>query len=375
MLVRANSLAGCLLCDLSLGGAGTGRIAATDGAGGANAHGDVLTIQKQLSGVRSEDGGRRRPGRGRLDRPCGQGRDRRMSEAAETDDPGRPLRPQRNDTAAAERAFRSVSAKSVLYQDDAARLKRVGATLAYLIATSFLAERAIEAAMDYLNLAAAATTETSTRRLTGAPISSASLARKRRIRLSRLRFIRTTTAAPHRSDQPSQFGSAIFEAIRGELTRVYGLFADATGRSERSDGATSRRIYLCEGIDAGPADHFAHILTHELFHFVDDETKKRRIIDAPHGYTRRRDAAFTSTENAQRRELRAVFTHTAIGRYRAHRQPADARALCAGRHAVGVQATGRELPAGQRTAALNDLRARKARSAWSRRQARNTPMI
>ena len=42
------------------------------------------------------------------------------------------------------------------------------------------------------------------------------------------------------------------------------------------------RVYLCVGIDTVVEDLFTHILMHEMFHFVDEETKAHVIGD--HGY-------------------------------------------------------------------------------------------
>src|SRR5271157_2298216 len=153
MLVRANSPAGCLLCELSLGGAGSGRIAASVGAGGANAHADVLTIQKLLNGVPPEDGG---PTPTLIEDgwigPITKGAiaafQKRQKLTIQDDriDPGGPTLRRLNEVSS------PFQRKSVLDREGVARLGRVGATMAYLISATSQAERAIEAAMDHLSL-------------------------------------------------------------------------------------------------------------------------------------------------------------------------------------------------------------------------------
>jgi peptidoglycan hydrolase-like protein with peptidoglycan-binding domain len=320
MLVRANSLAGCLLCDLSLGGAGSGRIAASVGAGGANAHADVLTIQKLLNGVAPEDGGPTPTlvedgwigpvTRGAI--AAFQKRQKLTIQDDRIDPNGPTLRRLKELSSPFQR-------KSVLDQEGAARLKRVGATMAYLISASFLAERAIEAAMDYLNLGSGGGFgDANARAYRRANLYFKLGAQAQNQTIGELRFIRTTIGRVRTVlTSRSPFGAAIFDVDPLRTHPEYMAYSPMQlADLKRSDGTTSLRIYLCDGIDARPADHFAHILTHELFHFVDDETKERWIIDAPHGY---RDGAMrlSHQQRMHNADNYALFvTHTAIGRAR-----------------------------------------------------------
>jgi hypothetical protein len=96
----------------------------------------------------------------------------------------------------------------------------------------------------------------------------------------------------------------------------YRAYSPMQTAEHKDDGTTPLRIYLCDRIDQDGDDLFAHILTHELFHFVDDEAKATQIVDAPHGY---RDGAMrlAHAQRMRNSDNYALFvTHTAIGRAR-----------------------------------------------------------
>jgi hypothetical protein len=78
------------------------------------------------------------------------------------------------------------------------------------------------------------------------------------------------------------FGVSIFTIDPlGEPYSAYSRRQDADDKRDIPE-VHSGHVYLCRGIDAKVPDHFTHILLHELFHFVDDESKERQIVD--HGY-------------------------------------------------------------------------------------------
>ena len=136
--------------------------------------------------------------------------------------------------------------------------------------------------------------------------------------LDELGFIRTTIGRVRTVlSSRSPFGAAIFDIDPLRDHPEYMAYSPMQlGDPKRNNGTTSLRIYLCDGIDARPQDHFAHILTHELFHFVDDEAKETWIVDAPHGY---RDGAMrlSHQQRMHNADNYALFvTHTEIGRAR-----------------------------------------------------------
>ena len=320
MLVRANSFAGCLLCDLELGAAGSGRISASVGAGGANAKADVLTIQKLLNGVAPEDGG---PTPtliedgfiGPITRGAIAAFQKRQNLKIQDDriDPLGPTLKRLNELSS---PFRR---RSVLDREGAARLGRVGGTMAYLVSANAQAEHAVEAAMDHLTLGGGGLfDDMNARAYRRADLYFRFGAQAQARTIDELRFIRTTIGRVRTVlTSRSPFGAAIFDVDPLRTHPEYMAYSPMQlGDPNRKDGTTSLRIYLCDGIDARPQDHFAHILSHELFHFVDDETKDRWIIDAPHGY---RDGAMrlSHEQRMHNADNYALFvTHTTIGRAR-----------------------------------------------------------
>src|SRR5262249_15124009 len=82
------------------------------------------------------------------------------------------------------------------------------------------------------------------------------------------------------------FGVSIFTIDPNGPVRIplSGTIANAYTPSQTTEGldkapVTSGHVYLCSGLDLKPQDRVAHTLTHELFHFVDDESAERQIID------------------------------------------------------------------------------------------------
>lgn len=320
MLVRANGLAGCLLCDLGLRGGGSGRIAASVGAGGANVHADVLTIQKLLNGVAAEDGG---PTPtlvedgwiGPITKGAIAAFQARQALKVQDDriDPDGPTMRRLNEVSS------PFQRKSALDQEGAARLKRVGATMGYLISATHRGERAIEAAMDHLTLGTGdAFGDANAKAYRRADLYFKFGAQAQDRTLDELGFIRTTIGRVRTVlSSRSPFGAAIFDIDPLRDHPEYMAYSPMQkGDPKRNNGTTSLRIYLCDGIDARPQDHFAHILTHELFHFVDDEAQDTWIVDAPHGY---RDGAMrlSHQQRMHNADNYALFvTHTEIGRAR-----------------------------------------------------------
>jgi hypothetical protein len=107
--------------------------------------------------------------------------------------------------------------------------------------------------------------------------------------LEELGFIRTTFNRVRTvlDGRPSvfggnPFGEAIFEIDRDGKEKLGWMAYSPMETSEHTGHANAGHIYLCDRLDWTLPDLFTHILMHELFHFVDDESQERQIVD--HGY-------------------------------------------------------------------------------------------
>ena len=110
--------------------------------------------------------------------------------------------------------------------------------------------------------------------------------------VDKLTFIRTTfvrvkgvlTSPPSPITGGDPFGVNVFtNDPLGHGFKAY-VPTDITNDPKRREHPDVHpgRVYLCVGIDTVVDDLFAHILMHEMFHFVDEETQARVIGD--HGY-------------------------------------------------------------------------------------------
>ncbi|WP_157817883.1 peptidoglycan-binding protein [Candidatus Thiodictyon syntrophicum] len=345
MLVRANTPSCCKVGDLDSAGPGASTIKASVGVGGVNARVDVLTIQQLLNGVAPEESG---PlpllAEDGITGPLTQGaihkfqKGQQLKVADGRIDPDGPTLRRLNEVSTpGQRAIAQL--RAVLGADvpavrnlaglgpalrRALRLKRTERTLPDLIRAGREGLRVIEQAMDHVALGA------------GALASNAQSFRKvdfhfrfgnqpQAQTLQDLGFIRTTFRRLNgviNNPRPSVFGGnpfgvAIFDIDPTGLRPDWRAFTPMqTFEDRRKDGITSGHVYLCDRIDFEAQDLFAHILLHELFHFVDDESKERRIVDAPNGY---REGAFKLAHQPRMHNADnyALFTsHVAIGRAR-----------------------------------------------------------
>ncbi|HLW90802.1 MAG TPA: hypothetical protein VKS78_05810 [Roseiarcus sp.] len=320
MMVRAVTNTGCLICNLHLSGGNATKIVSSVGQGGANFHADVLTIQRLLNGVTPQDGGPTplliEDGLiGPLTRGAILAFQKRQNLAIQDDriDPNGPAFRRLTDVSS------PYQRRSALDQSGKARLARVSATMPQLNSAAFLAQRAIEAAMDHLTGGSDdILSDSNARAYRRADLYFAFGSEPQDQILDELSFIRTTINRIHTVlMSPSPFGAAIFDIDPLRNHPEYKAYSPRqTGSDKRNNGTTPLRIYLCDGIDARPQDHFAHILMHELYHFVDDETNASEIVDAPGGY---RDGAMRlpHRQRMHNADNYALFsTHTAIGRER-----------------------------------------------------------
>lgn len=327
MLLRRMTEFGCLICAANGVLPGANTISAAVGRGGANKREDVKAIQRLLNGVKPQDGGptpiliedgfigpltdaailRFQTAQNIRGRTGGEVRDDRI-------DPNGPtLRQLRQLSTPAQRAAALGAAGS-------ARLARVGKLFSRLQDAARAAERAAEQARDFVQLGQGSLfpggREPHYRR---AEFYFAFAGLANNEILDDLGFIRTTlTRIVSVLGGPSPFGLDIFDNDPSRDHPDWLAFSPTqTGAESYNDGTTPLRIYLCDGIDQVVSDDkFAHILMHELFHFVDDEAKETRIFDAPKGY---RDGALrlTHAQRMHNADNYALFvTHTAIGRAR-----------------------------------------------------------
>jgi peptidoglycan hydrolase-like protein with peptidoglycan-binding domain len=334
-----------MMGDLDSAGPGASTIKASVGVGGVNARVDVLTIQQLLNGVAPDESG---PlpllAEDGFIGPLTNGAIRKFQQGQQLQvvdgriDPDGPTLRRLNEVSTpGQRAIAQL--RAVLGADvpavrnlaglgpvlrRALRLKRAERTLPDLIRAGREGQRVIEQAMDHVALGASA--------LSG----NAQAFRKADFHfrfgnqpqaktVQELSFIRTTFRRVNgviNNPRPSVFGGNPFGVAIFDIDptgkrpdwRAYTPTQKFDGK--RKDGVTSGHVYLCDQIDFEAQDLFAHILLHELFHFVDDESKERRIADAPDGY---REGAFKLAHEPRMHNADnyALFTsHVAFGRMR-----------------------------------------------------------
>ena len=345
MLVRANTPMCCQMGDVDAFAPGASTINASVGAGGVNARKDVLVIQQLLNGVTpGEHGPLPLLKEDSIDGPLTNGAIRKFQQGqsmkvvdGRVDPTGPTLRRLNEVSTPGQRAIAQL--RAVLGLDvpavsnlaglgpamrRALRLKRVEITMPELIRAGRAGQRVIEQAMDHVTLG-------------GSGLSSNAEAFRRadfHFRFgnqpqartqAELGFIRTTFRRVNgviNNPRPSVFGGnpfglAIFDADPTGKRPDWRAFTPTQAfDGKRKDGLTSGHVYLCDRIDFETQDLFAHILLHELFHFVDEESKERVIGDAPDGY---REGAFKLAHESRMRnaDSYALFTsHTAFGRAR-----------------------------------------------------------
>lgn len=346
MLVRASTPKCCMLGDIDSAGPSTVSITRSVGVGGANLQKDVLTIQRLLNGVAPDEGG---PlpllAEDSFIGPLTNGAIRKFQQTqglAVVDgriDPNGPTLLRLNEVSTpGQRAIQQI--RAVLGIDvpavhnlaglgpavrRALRFKRAERSLPELIRATRVGQRMIEQAMDHVTLGASSAGSGNGEAFRRAELHFKFGNQPQTATLQELAFIRTTLRRVHgvlNNPRPSVFGGNPFGAAIFEI--------DPTGKNpdwlafsptqafdgKRKDGVTSGHVYLCDGIDFAVQDWFMHILLHELMHFVDDESKERRIVDAPNGY---REGAFklTHTQRMHNSDNYALFTsHVAFGRAR-----------------------------------------------------------
>lgn len=345
MKVRANTPACCVMDDLDTAGPGASSINASVGVGGTNAHKDVLTIQQLLNGVAPDDSGPQPLlAEDGFIGPLTNGAIRKFQQGQQLQvvdgriDPNGPTLRRLNEVStpgqravAQLRAVLGVEVPAVRNLAGlgtalrrALRLKRTERTLPDLIRAGREGQRVIEQAMDHVALGG------------GALGSNSEAFRKADFHfkfdkqpqaktLQELGFIRTTFRRVNgviNNPRPSIFGGnpfgvAIFDIDPTDKHPDWRAYTPTQAFDfKRNDGVTSGHVYLCDRIDFEVQDLFAHILMHELFHFVDDESKERQIGDAPNGY---REGAFKLAHEPRMHnaDSYALFTsHVAIGRAR-----------------------------------------------------------
>jgi Putative peptidoglycan binding domain len=345
MQVRANTPSRCIMNDLDAAGPGASVIKASVGAGGINAHNDVLTVQQLLNGVAPDDSG---PlpllAEDGIIGPLTNGAIRKFQQGQHLQvidgriDPNGPTLQRLNEVSTpGQRAIAQL--RAVLGGDvpavrnlaglgtalrRALRLKRTERTLPDLIRAGREGQRMIERAMDHMALGGSAVSNNA-ESFRKADFHFKFGNQPQAKTLQELGFIRTTFRRVNgviNNPRPSIFGGnpfgvAIFEIDPTNKHPDWRAFTPTQAFDfKRNDGVTSGHVYLCDRIDFEGQDLFAHILMHELFHFVDDESKERQIGDAPDGY---REGAFKLAHEPRMHnaDSYALFTsHVAIGRAR-----------------------------------------------------------
>jgi hypothetical protein len=283
MIVRANTGSACVMCQFE-GDVSAWKIKGSVGVGGANRKEDVTTIQRLLNLISPDDGGPVPPLA--EDGLCGPKTNAAIlafqqfwSTASDSRvDPNGPTLAKMNEVP-----------KPALAQRNSARLARVVVSMPDLIGMATKAQKTAEAAMDFLNLGPGALT-TSQRPYDVANLHFAFGKQPQRTTAAELAFIRTTfvrvrtvlTSPPSPVTGGDPFGVSIFTI--DPLGKDYSAYSptQAADDDRQHPVVHSGHVYLCQPIDAKVPDHFTHILMHELLHFVDDESKERRIGD--HAY-------------------------------------------------------------------------------------------
>ena len=327
MWLRGLGETGCTICKVSVTPKTTQTIAASVGSGGVNRRDDVLTIQRLLNGVSPADGGPSplliedgldgpRTNAAILKFQSGQHVHGRTGADVRDDriDPNGPTLRRLNEVS------NPGTRTAALEAAGADRLARVARLFPALRAAAQQGLRAVESAMDYVQLGPDSlfgrSREPDYRR---ADLYFHFAGQSSEQTLSELSFIRTTLRRlVDVLNGPPPFGLAIFDNDPTRKHPDWIAYSPMQSFDERrTDGTTSGRVYLCDAADQITSDDkLTHILTHELFHFVDDESQARRIVDAAHGY-REGALRLTHQQRMHNADNYALFvTHTAIGRER-----------------------------------------------------------
>jgi len=254
------------------------------GIGGRNQNEDVLTIQQLLNLIPPTDGGPVVP----LDEdgwigPKTNGAILAFQKFQKTGSDGRvdphgPTLKRMNELQ-----------KPKLGQRNAARMARAVSSMPDLKGMAQKGLRTIERARDYVMLGAGALGNTK-RDYELADLHFKFDNQARQATLSDLSSIQTTfrrvKTVLQRRPSPvtggDAFGISIFTI--DPLGKPYSAYSPKQSNDDRRDipEVHSGRVYLAQGLDKKVPDHFTHILLHELFHFVDEESKEHSIND--HGY-------------------------------------------------------------------------------------------
>lgn len=313
MLVRANTGSACIAYRFE-GGLTAWKIKKSVGQGGFNQKEDVLTIQRLLNLIAVTDGGPMPPlAEDGLIGPKTLGAIRTFQQFHQVASdgrvaPGGPTLKKMNEVP-----------KNALAERNAARLARTVLAMPELIAIAKKAQRTAEAAMDFLKLGLSS----SRRAYELADLYFAFGKQGQGATQAELAFIRTTfvrvagvlTSRPSPLTGGNPFGVSIFTI--DPLGRDWMAYSPMQLGDDNRDipEVHSGHVYLCSRLDGGVVpDLFNHILFHELIHFVDDESKERRIVD--HGY-REKAMRLPHGLRMHNSDNYALFaTHAHIGRDR-----------------------------------------------------------
>jgi len=301
------------------GGVSARSITKSVGQGGFNEHADTLKIQELLNLISPTDGGPVIPLRedGFIGpKTLAAIKAFQLFQRLGTDgrvDPGGPLLKRMNDLP-----------KTALADRNSRLLQKVATSMPDLVAAASKAQRAIDEAADFVRLG---TTGLFTKKKSFdiANLYFAFGSQPRDRTLEELRFISTTyrrvstvVARPYvPKGGESVFGVNIYTIDPLGLPHAAYSPTQASDNKRDIPEVHSGHVYVCQSMDTKPtnADHFTHILFHELIHFVDDETGGRNIEDSG-GY---RDKAMKATHAVRMRnsDNYALFaTHVNIGRAR-----------------------------------------------------------
>lgn len=287
MLIIASTGETCIRCELGTGASGggtSGSIKKSVGVNGFNQRDDVLTIQKLLNSIDPTNGGAN-PLLGEdgwigpktngaikvFQQRWKLGSDNRV-------DPNGPMLAKMNELP-----------KRPRFEDAAAaRLVRAAKTMPTLIAMARGGELMLDQAL--IALRGGSTGSARSFRLASLYFKLGGLPQD--IVAAKLQFIRTTfvrvrnvlTSPPSPVTGGNPFGVNVFaNDPLGHGFKAYVPTEITIDPKKREHPEVHPgRVFLCVGIDTTADDLFSHILMHEMFHFVDEETKERKIGD--HGY-------------------------------------------------------------------------------------------
>lgn len=345
MLVRANTPSCCMPGDIDAA-IGTTDIKKSVGAGGANLRPDVVTIQQLLNGVAPADGG---PlpilAEDGIAGPLTNGAIRKFQQVQQLPavdgrvDPNGPTLRRLNEVSTpGQRAIQQM--RAVLGLDvpavrhlagldqatrRALRFKRAELAMPELIRVSREGQRKAEQSMDHVSLGTTLPGSGNAEAFRRAELHFKFGNQSKAKTVDELGFIRTTLRRVNgvlNNPRPSVFGGnpfglSIFEIDpTGKRPDWFAFTPTQAFDFKRKDGLSSGHVYLCDQLDYVTQDLLVIILLHELFHFVDEESKERKIFDAPDGY---REGAFKLTHDQRMHSADnyALFTsHVGLGRAR-----------------------------------------------------------